>query len=526
METENAYKEISQMLSEIKSEDGESNVLELLSKLLDTKIELDNDQLYTDQFEDISIKIKKNGFYIKDSLKRESLLKYLDDFSKNIKSKKDLLKPPMNKAEGEGGGEGEGEGGGAEPENEGTPITQVNFVEDYYSLFNKISWAGIGFDEKTSFLLTNSIRNLSAKLQAGFLRFFGIIYGIEKDYYIVQASDYDSAEENKEGEKEEKDPRMENRKEDGVNQFAYFVTNDLTTEWIELPDVTPNQIIGSRLIRYSFTGDLNRNIYSNPYFNGQEKHYLRCQISRIYHGTKLVPTINHYNIEDPENPFKAFVLNEKPKPFKHEDLINLKTWIHYPPNILKQGRVSHFIEAPEDADPEEFKKKQIEMDPFEKRIKPITEDTLIQGASQISNIKIIPWKLTQYMEDNIYVNPYIKLLDEKAPDFDPAEQKENKCDYSLICLKSLIWPGAYNFYFEKNCYFFYFGNGLKFSDIPQKGSFVYKSFPVLPADLEDLPDQPEPTIPPKEPGEEEEEENKEGEEKKEENEEKQEKAEE
>ena len=340
METENAYKEISEMLSEIKSEDGESNVLELLSKLLDTKIELDNDQLYTDQFEDISIKIKKNGFYIKDSLKRESLLKYLDDFSKNIKSKKDLLKPPMNKAEGEGGGEGEGEGGGAEPENEGTPITQVNFVEDYYSLFNKISWAGIGFDEKTSFLLTNSIRNLSAKLQAGFLRFFGIIYGIEKDYYIVQASDYDSAEENKEGEKEEKDPRMENRKEDGVNQFAYFVTNDLTTDWIELPDVTPNQIIGSRLIRYSFTGDLNRNIYSNPYFNGQEKHYLRCQISRIYHGTKLVPTINHYNIEDPENPFKAFVLNEKPKPFKHEDLINLKTWIHYPPNILKQGRVA------------------------------------------------------------------------------------------------------------------------------------------------------------------------------------------
>ena len=112
METENAYKEISQMLSEIKSSEGEENLLDLLSKLLDTKIELDNDQLYTDQFEDISIKIKKNGFYIKDSLKRESLLKYLEDFSKNIKPKKDLLKTPMNKAEGEGGGEGEGEGEG------------------------------------------------------------------------------------------------------------------------------------------------------------------------------------------------------------------------------------------------------------------------------------------------------------------------------------------------------------------------------------------------------------------------------
>ena len=382
-------------------------------------------------------------------------------------------------------------------------------MEDYYTLFNKISWSGVGLDEKTSFILTNSIRNLSAKLQAGFLKFFGKIYGMEKDYYIVQASDYDSPEENKEGEEKEKDPKMENRKEDGVNQYAYFVTNDLTGDWVELPDVTPDQIIGSRLIRYTFTGDLERNIYTNPYFNGQEKHYLRCQISRIYHGTKLVPSINHYNIEDPENPFKAFVLNEKPRPFKHEDLINLKTWIHYPPSILKQGRVSHFIEAPEDADPEEFKKKQMELDPFEKRIKPVTEDNLIQGASQISNIKITPWKLTQYMEENIYVNPYIKLLDEKAPDFDPAEQKENKCDYSLICVKSLIWPGAYNFYFDKNCYFFYFGNGLKFSDIPQKGSFVYKSFPILPNDLDDLPDQPEPTIPPKEPGEEEEEENKE-----------------
>ena len=59
METENAFKEISEMLSEIKSSDGNNNLLELLSKLLYTKIELDNDQLYTDQFEDISIKIKK-----------------------------------------------------------------------------------------------------------------------------------------------------------------------------------------------------------------------------------------------------------------------------------------------------------------------------------------------------------------------------------------------------------------------------------------------------------------------------------
>ena len=72
-------------------------------------------------------------------------------------------------------------------------------------------------------------------------------------------------------------------------------------------------------------------------------------------------------------------------------------------------------------------------------------------------IEISPWKLNQYFEDQIYINPYIKLLDEKAPDFDPAEQKDNKCDYTIICLKSLLWPGAYNFYINKTPYFFYFG---------------------------------------------------------------------
>ena len=493
METDKEFQEITDLLSSIKSKEGDKNLLDLLSKMFETKVELNNNRLYTDQFEDISIRIKQNGTYLNSQQKRQSLIKYLEDYIKNIKPKKDLLAPPVNKAE---------EGGDAEAEP--THITQVNFVEDYYSLFNKISWSGISLSEKETYFLTNSIRNLSAKLQAGMLTFFGKIYGTEKDYYIVQGSDIDPpAEFNY-------DADMEHRKEDGVNQFVYYVTNDLTGDWTELPDVKPSQIICSRLIRYTFTGDLKRQIYTNPYFNGQEQHYLRCQIARIYHGAKLVPSINHYNIEDPENPYKAFVPNEKPKKFKHNDLIDLKNWIHYPPNILKQGRVNHYIEVPEEGevDAEELKKKIVAADPFGKRIKPVIEDDYISGASNISNIKISPWKLSQYFEDQIYTNPYIKLLDEKAPDFDPLEQKDNKCDYSVICVKSLRWPGAYNYYINKNNYFLYFGFGLKFSDFPQQGPFVYKNFPLLPNDLDDLPDQPEPTIPPKEPGEEEE--NKEG----------------
>ena len=153
METENEFQDISDLLSGIKSKDGEKNLLDLLSKMYDTKLELNNNGLYIDQFEDISMRIKQNGLYISEEAKRNNLIKYLQDYINNIKPKKNLLDQPKNKAE---------EGDEAEP----TPITQVNFVEDYYSLFKKISWCGISLNEKESYLLTNSIRNLSAKLQA------------------------------------------------------------------------------------------------------------------------------------------------------------------------------------------------------------------------------------------------------------------------------------------------------------------------------------------------------------------------
>ena len=159
METDNEFKDVSDLLSGIKSKDGDNNLLDLLSKMYDTKLELNNNGLYIDQFEDISMRIKQNGTYINDQSSRERLLKYLQDYINNIKSKKVLLDQPKNKPE---------EGDEAEP----TPITQVNFVEDYYSLFKKISWCGISLNERESYLLTNSIRNLSAKLQVGMLTFF------------------------------------------------------------------------------------------------------------------------------------------------------------------------------------------------------------------------------------------------------------------------------------------------------------------------------------------------------------------
>ena len=44
METENEFQDISDLLSGIKSKDGEKNLLDLLSKMYDTKLELTPDE--------------------------------------------------------------------------------------------------------------------------------------------------------------------------------------------------------------------------------------------------------------------------------------------------------------------------------------------------------------------------------------------------------------------------------------------------------------------------------------------------
>lgn len=48
------------------------------------------------------------------------------------------------------------------------------------------------------------------------------------------------------------DNKSEKRKEDSINQYLYYVTNDFFTDWFELPDIKQSQLKGSRLIIYIF----------------------------------------------------------------------------------------------------------------------------------------------------------------------------------------------------------------------------------------------------------------------------------
>ncbi len=121
----------------------------------------------------------------------------------------------------------------------------------------------------------------------------------------------------------------------------------MTNDWVELTDVKPSHLKAARKIRYIFTGNLNRAIVTNPHFPGTEKDYLRCQIARIVHATTIVPSTNHWKISDNDAPFKPLEKNEDSKPLKLSEMMIIKNWIHYLPGILKEGRISHYIDIPE-----------------------------------------------------------------------------------------------------------------------------------------------------------------------------------
>ena len=465
--------------SEIEEFDSDmnKNLYYHIKNLLQTKYAMKDNEKFDDLFEDISLRLKVQGYYLKndDDLSSDYIQKLLNEpnlvekIVNQFNKEKSLIKPPSKAEE------------GSEPQ----PITSINFIPDYYTLFQKLSSIGVNFSKKELFLLNKSINKLATILTNGNITFFGKIYGSEKDYYIVEATEIDPPE------NFNYDNDMEKRKEDGINKNVFYVTNDLSEKWIELPDVKPSQIKASRLIKYTFTGNLDNPIYSNPTFIGTEKYYLRCIIARIYHGTKLVPSINHFTIEDQENPFKPLTPAEKPKQLKYNDLLNKNNWIHFPPSILNCGRVSHMIEdPPEGVDPEEFKKQVIAKDPFDKRMQKISEDKKIFINQKL---RINPWRIEVGYENNVYINPYIKLLDETQPDFDPNEQKDNIANFLIICIRSLRWPGAINIWTGKETYFFYFGNGQKYVEVNDK-PYAFKDFPKIPIDKVDKVDQPEPHL--------------------------------
>ena len=129
-----------------------------------------------------------------------------------------------------------------------------------------------------TFRIMKSLKTLAKETGAGFIRFFGKISGTERDYYVAEGT-VEAGEEGGEG--GDSKPADQEARGTGVNKYVYWVTDSVLEKWTKLPDISPAEIRAARQIKILLTGDLERPIFTNPFYFGKEKNYLRAQISRI-----------------------------------------------------------------------------------------------------------------------------------------------------------------------------------------------------------------------------------------------------
>ena len=158
--------------------------------------------------------------------------------------------------------------------------------------------------------------------------------------------------------------------------MVYWVTDSLLTDWIQLPEATPECVQVASCIKYQFTGNLNAEIDSCPPFPGKERHLLRATVARITHATEICPK-GKYEVDEETNEVKESEEFALPGV---EELKSLEAWGHRHQNILKVGRCSHTapVGIPEDQI-EDFEAKRAEDDKVEERFKALQEDVPVKG---------------------------------------------------------------------------------------------------------------------------------------------------
>ena len=164
---------------------------------------------------------------------------------------------------------------------------------------------------------------------ASSLRFCGKVLGTDKDYCVVSGA-LNQAQ-------EAQQDKMVEANGSGVNTNVYWVTNNLLSDWIQLPECKPEHICFARLIKHVMTGNLNASMNSNPPFPGKERHFLRAQLARIFAATEISPK-GVYEIDEETNKMKFAEEFAVPST---EELKSLEAWANTQASILKVGRTTH-----------------------------------------------------------------------------------------------------------------------------------------------------------------------------------------
>jgi len=356
-----------------------------------------------------------------------------------------------------------------------TKETAGGDMPDLLDLANLLEWAGVSLGKEETFKVNLAIKKLVTDKNLKSVRFFGKIFGLEKDYMIVESERGDAVEEQQTELANSEDPKAHKAlpKEvgSGVNKYVYWVTSAPGEEWSRLPDATPESIQAARHIRKYLSGDLKRKIKSYPPFPGEEALFLRAQIARISASTVVSP-VGYYKFDEedemPEGGPAPVVLNTEFEWPSTEALLLPQNWVHHIPYILPQGRTVWVNPNPPKVVSEDAEQDEEHEEP---QIEPET------GPQILTNLA-----------DDVEVTADV-------PSWSIRVASNLNAKYSPVFLKSNRWPGAVTVGYSDRFVNIYVGYGLKELSRPYAPPKVPEEQKEYePSDPNDLVELNDPTV--------------------------------
>ena len=109
-----------------------------------------------------------------------------------------------------------------------------NYMEDILAQSELLEWGGISFNEVEWYKIRTAMKKLLIENNCEFIRFFGKIYGINSDYYIIQGLPRNYPMKNP-------PIHVESKGNEGINRYTFWVSNSPLEYWHELPDITADK---------------------------------------------------------------------------------------------------------------------------------------------------------------------------------------------------------------------------------------------------------------------------------------------
>ena len=167
------------------------------------------------------------------------------------------------------------------------PPPSAGAVQDLVGDAALLEWGGVSLGRTQTYKLSLALRKLAVTQGALNVRLWGKLQGLAGDYFVAE-SDADAG-----GAEEPGLDALGNTIHpvgDGPNKHAYWVCTAPGEPWVQLPHVTPHQVVAARALRRYLTGSLSAPVAGHPPFPGTEANYVRAVIALISAATVLAPT--------------------------------------------------------------------------------------------------------------------------------------------------------------------------------------------------------------------------------------------